>query len=302
MADWVAVLADKERLIRIAPLRDGESGVVNLTTMLPTQDRAYIEIFLVRGSLREPFHTFYAQKISRGDPRPRIVVSAHVRGEVTVTLRVNGELVASHSAPIRPATRAPRSATAFLLVPLLLLAAALAFGTWWLLTGNARPAAAVRPPAAPPPATTAQRPQLETEPREPVTPTPAEALRIRATVHFLPESAQLLPEAVDELETVADRIAGWLEDGGSAEALRIRVEGHTAMYGTEAARIELSLARAQRVADHLRAALETAAPDTRIETAGFGAQRQVTASWADEWRNRRAQVTVTGDAAADETG
>lgn len=284
MAGWIAVLADNDRLVRIAPLREGESGVANLTTVLPSQERAYVEVYFVRGGTREPVHTFYAEKLRQGDPQPRIVVSAHVRGEVTMTLRVDGELIATHSIPIPPVMRVRRRPT-LLLALLLFVAAALAFGAWWLTTRDGR-----RSPEA------RERPAVE-EGRH-----IAEALDTRATVHFLPESAELLPEAVEQISAIADRIAGWVDDGGSAESLRIYIEGHTARYGDEASRAELSVARAETVANRLRAELGAAGVDTGIQTAGFGAERPIAESRTDEWRNRRARVMVTGHAPeADET-
>ncbi len=304
MAGWIAVLADNDRLVRIAPLREGESGVVNLTTMLPSQERAYVEVYFVRDRTREPVHTFYADKLGQGDPQPQIVVSAHVRGEVTMTLRVDGELIAAHSTPIPPAMRVHRRST-LLLALLLLIAAALAFGAWWLATGDGwlttrdgRPSSEARSPAARSPEV---RPPAPTPPAARELPAVAasrdvaDALDARATVHFLPESAELLPEAVEEIATIADRIAGWIDGGGSAESLRIEVEGHTAHYGNEASRVELSIARAQAVADRLRAELDAEGVDMRIQTAGYGAERPVTQSRTDEWRNRRVRITVIGD-------
>lgn len=291
MAGWIAVLADNDRLVRIAPLRQGESGVVNLTTMLPSQERAYVEVYFARGRMREPAQTFYAENLRPGDPQPQIVVSAHVRGEVTVTLRVDGELVATNSIPIPAAMRIGRRRPVLLLALLFFIAAALAVGAWWVARGEGWPAAHDGRPSTP-----VRSPAARELPGVQETRDTAEALDVRATVHFLPESAELLPEAVEEITAIADRIAAWVDGSGRAESLRIDVEGHTAEYGSEVSRMALSAARAEAVARHLRAELEAAELDIPVRTAGYGAARPVTQSRADEWRNRRARITVTGEA------
>lgn len=172
MAVWLAVLVDNRELVRLLRVEEGATNVLNLTTMVPDQDRVYVELFATQGSRRQPVHVFHANDIRRGRKQPEIVVSAHARGgEVHASLRIDGELIEESTIlmPGRVAAAARERATqrendngGWLVFGLLalLLVAVLAGGTWWVITTRENSAeaasrggsavAAEREPATPP--------------------------------------------------------------------------------------------------------------------------------------------------------
>jgi outer membrane protein OmpA-like peptidoglycan-associated protein len=331
-------------------LQEGESGVLNLTTMLPNQERAYVEVYFVHGPRRRRIHTFHANKIPVYDSRPQIVVSAHVRGDATVSLRIDGELIASETFPIPAEMRAARPWPWIAGIAALLLVAGLAIGVWWLsgsgwgtLARSDAPAGTEpltdpeavaerssdlskpRTTRSEPPTTRQQDtgptaeggPQLEPEettppgdtdsgmdegdaPGEAPTERPAPGpglLAEETTVYFEPESAQLSPQTRERLTVIADMIADWIASGGAPSDVAVAAEGHTALYDTEQSRLELSRERARAVAEYLTAALAVAdVTGVRITTIGRGGKEPITRSEPRQWRNRRVEIVVTGEA------
>jgi outer membrane protein OmpA-like peptidoglycan-associated protein len=75
--------------------------------------------------------------------------------------------------------------------------------------------------------------------------------------------------------------------------LRIRIEGHTALFGTQGARLELSQRRAQNVASALAERLErSGVSGVELLAEGLGGAEPVTRDEADQWRNRRVVLSV----------
>jgi chemotaxis protein MotB len=112
-------------------------------------------------------------------------------------------------------------------------------------------------------------------------------------VYFKSGSAELTPEGVEELKTVAQRIQS--EFSGRT----IRIEGHTdsqpiagELEETYPSNWELSAARAARVARHFRWTHDM--DPSRFEVVGFGAQHPVATNETVEGRrkNRRVRVAV----------
>ena len=303
MAGWIAVLVDNREYVRFCPLREGESGLINLTTMLPDQDRAYIEVYFVNGNLREQIHTFHASGIRTGDRRPQIVVSGHVRGDATVTLRVDGELVATESFPVPAAMRRARPGPWIAAAAALVLLAALGWGVWWLGWGADAPRADGGTGTAPePPAADAPRgePAVSTgvaestgSTDEPDPPALPPTLSDPPILYFTPESARLILETRQKLEAVAAAIARWEAEGGDPEELAVAAVGHTALFDTEASRLELSRERARAAAGYLAERLsELDVSAVGLETSGRGGREPVTRDENAQWRNRRVEIRV----------
>ncbi|MFP4113125.1 MAG: OmpA family protein [Spirochaetota bacterium] len=345
MAGSLSVLVDNKELVPITRLREGESGVLNLTTMLPDQNQAYIEIYFKNGRRRGHIQTFHVNRLRHGKERPQIVVSAHIREQrATVTLRIDGELIATESYPIPAEMLSGRPWPWLAAAAAIALVAVIGWGAWslargeWSIAGSApadsragnaadasgEPAAETRdgPDTASAPEQEAEparavAPEGDTEPDtetdtepEPSTTTESEAraqdgdeepadappaTRAEAIVYFEPESAVLRAATKEELNLVAAGIAQWIGAGGDPETVTIVAEGHTALYDTEASRLELSRERAAAVADYLSDALnERGIGRPEIETSGRGGQEPVTRTESEQWRNRRVELTITG--------
>jgi outer membrane protein OmpA-like peptidoglycan-associated protein len=104
-------------------------------------------------------------------------------------------------------------------------------------------------------------------------------------IQFLPDSAYLRDGEKEKL----DKIAGILQNYPERDIL---VGGHTAMAGTEAGRRQLSLERAQSVAEYLlEKNVRTA---DRMIIQGFGAERPLADNLteAGRERNRRVEITI----------
>ena len=315
MAGWIAVLVDNKELVRFVPLREGESGVLNLTTMLPDQAQAYVEIYFVRGALQEHVHTFHARGIRTGEPRPQIVVSGHVRGDATVTLRVDGELISTTTIPIQEEMQRPRTLPWIVAAAAVVIALAVGAGIWWAASGRAFGREADAPPTASREQPTRSREQSGTaddqtdtvsEPADQGSsepegatgtsspdPEPPARIGLDLTLYFLPEQATLIPATRSELDATAEAINEWVAAGGDAARLTVELVGHTALYGTQASRLELSRERSRVAASYLRTELEERGiTGVGLRSEGRGGREPVTRDESEEWRNRRVELTL----------
>ena len=145
MARWLAVLVDNKELVPFLRLEHGQSSVLDLTTMIPNQDRVFVEVYLVKGSRRALVHTFHADDVLRGRERPDIVVSGHVHDETRIALRIDGELIEDIAVDLPddlPATN--DGVRGFWIAALVIfLLAITAGGIWWWVDvrGSADPMA-----------------------------------------------------------------------------------------------------------------------------------------------------------------
>lgn len=105
VADYVAVLVDHRRLVKLTDLRPGSSGRLDLTTILQHQPRAVIELFLVDGQSRKPLHTFETAAYDHTSGRPVIRLKANVNSQLTVTLHIGGMKVDSFVTTVRGSRR-----------------------------------------------------------------------------------------------------------------------------------------------------------------------------------------------------
>ncbi len=306
VSGWVAVLVDNKELVPFSRLREGASGSLNLTTMLPDQDRASVEVHLVNGSESARTHTFQTENLRREGRRPDIVISARVQGKLHVSLRVEGELVGSEAFAIPATMTAFRRGPLIAILLALLAVLGLGWGVWWAFSnidapaprervaeivvledaGEARTVSpAEREPLVDPPAATA-------EPAPPAAEPPATELEV--TVLFEPERADLLPPATEALDRIAAALQRWESAGADPESMRVELVGHTALYGNERSRVALSDERARAAAGYLRERLrELGIADVEISVAGRGGREPVTRAEPEQWRNRRVEIDVT---------
>lgn len=292
--------------MRLVPLVRGATGKLNLTTILRHQPRAIVELFLVSGTQRTPLHVFETDAYDAAGQRPSLVLSAHVRERVEITLRVNGEAVAAVVKDLR--TSRGGAPVVWILGAFLIVAAVLGALRLWGPLRPAGPPEEVRsaapepsaardvPPATTPeadaaPAPTAGAGDAPPAPPQDVAETPERpdamaAFPVEAVVHFDPDSAELVPAARQEL----DRLAQLVRDAASADgAITVTASGHTAPFPTAAWRERLSGERAAAVAAYLQARL----PDATAETEARGSTQPVTWESDEQWRNRRVEIQIT---------
>ncbi len=128
----LAVLVDNRDLVPFLKIGDGSSNVLDLTTMVPNQDRVYVEVYLLHGRRRVNVHTFYVTDVLRGRERPSIVVSGHVRGETRIALRIDGELIEETVVDVgREIPAGPPDGRGFWVALLIILLAGIAGGGVW---------------------------------------------------------------------------------------------------------------------------------------------------------------------------
>jgi outer membrane protein OmpA-like peptidoglycan-associated protein len=327
VARHIAVLIDHHHLVRLVPLVRGATGKLNLTTILRHQPRAIVELFLVSGTQRTPLHVFETDAYDAAGQRPSLVLSAHVRERVEITLRVNGEAVAAVVKDLR--TSRGGAPVVWILGAFLIVAAVLgALRLWGPLRpagppeevrsaapepsaarddaapepsaprDDAEPAPAARdvPPATTPeadaaPAPTAGAGDAPPAPPQDVAETPE---RPDAMAAFPVEAVVHFDPDSAELVPAArqelDRLAQLVRDAASADgAITVTASGHTAPFPTAAWRERLSGERAAAVAAYLQARL----PDATAETEARGSTQPVTWESDEQWRNRRVEIQIT---------
>ncbi len=301
MTAWVAALVDNSTLVRIAKLREGGSGRLDLTTMLPAQEQARVDVYFQRGSAQHLMHTFSVDNLRRDTPPPAIQVSASVgNAAAALSLRVDGALVSSRTCPI-PASvhdgaRRPFVAAA----AAILVLAGLGVGVWIAASPQVRAAAQAdawpravavwAPPAMPIDDGGPQPKAVEPVEHRSV---PVSGLSVRSVAFFPPESAELLPAAANVLELLVDSVDDWVGIGGDRGSIAIAATGHTARYGTEESRLDLSRRRAEAALRYLRMSLETRGVSRlRTTASGRAAHEPVTDAADEEWRNRRVEIRI----------
>jgi outer membrane protein OmpA-like peptidoglycan-associated protein len=103
-------------------------------------------------------------------------------------------------------------------------------------------------------------------------------------IQFQADSANLLPGEQEKLDKIAEILSRYKDRD-------IMVGGHTALAGTESARMELSKERASAVADYL-IKKEVRTPD-RVIVRGYGAEQPVADNSTPEGRRRNRRVEIT---------
>ena len=103
-------------------------------------------------------------------------------------------------------------------------------------------------------------------------------------IGFYPDSAVLLPGELEKLNRIAEILSRYPDRD-------ILVGGHTALAGTSAGRMNLSIERARAVADYLLS--KNVRTADRIVIQGFGAEVPVADNSTEEGRRRNRRVEIT---------
>ncbi|MCF7929021.1 MAG: OmpA family protein [Spirochaetales bacterium] len=141
-------------------------------------------------------------------------------------------------------------------------------------------------PAAEPQETkTSQEAEESTEPKEPLPPP------IETRLYFLPDTAQLRADSLDEIRSLAKRL------NEEPENRRYIIAGHCALFGTEKGRTQLSKDRAERVYQLLLDAGWE--PSTPPEIIGYGGDQPVTHDREMQSLNRRVEIKPVDETLAD---
>lgn len=290
-----------------------------LVPLEPGQREAYVELFLLEGTgkgRRKPLelvHTFHLEELPRiGGTNGEILLEAQYDGRRTADFAVTvGRYRDQATCSIHGERR--RRLWLGLLIPLLLLAG------WWVSSNtvdrNRRSAGDIESGTAPGAAETsdagetagagetaraAETPEAgetagtaeDGEPagdgqRVPSTGDTEARLepppRREIVIYFEPDRIRLTEEARSTLRSVADRLP-------EAKESVVRIVGHTALFGTEEGRFEISRGRAERVYEFL---LQLAwEPETTPTVAWEASQDPVTLDRDEQWRNRRVEIEV----------
>ncbi len=112
---------------------------------------------------------------------------------------------------------------------------------------------------------------------------PAAYLEQTVTIYFTPESSILTAPARERLE----EILPFLLENPSRP---VTINGHCALYDSEASREKLSLERAAKVAGFFRQ--RGWKPDTEPKVRGFGGKEPVTRNWDEQHLNRRVEIIL----------
>ncbi len=296
---------------RLVPIRDGQrTAVVRLFLMRERHDGVL--------EPRRMLHEFRLTGLDRLDDRlPLLTLRVRYDGRrhVRASVQIAGDGVRSAD------LRVPRGWRTGWLIPIgLLLLAAAIVGVWRALPGPTAPAAAgdmgtadstraaggagaeagtdsAESPVAVPPPTEDAAPSAETEPvvAEPAEtpavdtlgtaardPAPA-AESIDEAVYFRPNRVYITSDARIQLDNLLERLR---RDPDA----RVTIVGHTALFGTEEGRTEISRGRAERVAEYLRR--EGLGPEADVQVEWMGSRAPVTRDPDEQYRNRRVEITV----------
>lgn len=107
-------------------------------------------------------------------------------------------------------------------------------------------------------------------------------------IKFVADEADILPEETGRLDIIVEAL---LKVAGEAHFL---IEGHTADLNRPEEQLELSVKRAERIAEEL---VKRGINANRIQTAGYGSTRPIAPSDTSENRakNRRVEITIIRD-------
>lgn len=318
----LAVEIDNSRLVAFTPIAAETRGSIELIPIEPGQKRAIVRVFAVSGERREQLTSFDVEPLPHpSDRKPYLRLTARIDNDKRLRLRLDAEnrLVERREIRIRRylGGPSPLGVVAALLLLLLVGAAAVYLTTQQPRSdgredggeaaegGEAEGAAAAGTAAAPEADDGGRTDGAESRPAaggtgetdaEDTTETAAadasddssaspdeELAELTWTVYFQPDRADLTAETRDVLDQVAEELS-------RGESIRVDLVGHTALFGTEQGRVELSRERARRVAEFLRNRLER--ESVTFETTGVGGSRPVTEERDRQHLNRRVQIEV----------
>lgn len=262
-----------------------------LTTMVDDQQRALVRIYLVKTSEKILLKEFDLRNLP---PRPsgetRFLFSCDYDGRyaIKIHLTVDGRSLGAETIQLKRLLH-PRGRRTLIAVALLLLMtlAALVFvrGCTEEIEAPVAVLETERERAAPAESAPPEEVITSDETHETIT------VERELTVYFHADDPRLTDTAREQLRELGREIASWSN-------VSVLVEGHCALSGTEAGRLELSRRRAENSA----AALLTTGvvPEEQLSVAWFGATRLVTRTPDNEHLNRRVEITVRGEKAAEQ--
>lgn len=107
-------------------------------------------------------------------------------------------------------------------------------------------------------------------------------------IKFVADEADILPEETDRLDIIVEALLKVAKDA------HFLIEGHTADLNRPEDQLELSIKRAERIAEEL---VKRGIDATRIQTTGYGSTRPIAPSDTSENRakNRRVEITIMKD-------
>jgi outer membrane protein OmpA-like peptidoglycan-associated protein len=126
---------------------------------------------------------------------------------------------------------------------------------------------------------------LNRKPTQPNVVVTAKELRLREQVHFLYDSAEILPDSMALIEEIASVLRE------RSEIAEVEIQGHTDDSGTPAYNLDLSGRRADAVRDAL---IDNGVESSRLVARGYGQESPVVPNTSDrnKARNRRVQIMI----------
>lgn len=282
-----------------------------LVTLSEGQREAIVEVFLLehrKGEEPRPLrrlHTFHLTNLpARSAGRTQMVLEASYdgRGRAHLAISAGGRSQATTTVAVPREKRRVLWPAAVTLLLLLLLG-----GGWWLLRSLSRESGVGDAPSQP--AEEETRVEEETRAAEDTQAGTADGTSERGeiagaersrlvesepppeqeyVVYFEPDNTTLTPAARRELAEIAQQ----LQRRPEAE---VRIVGHTALFGTEEGRIEISRGRAENVFQFLRA--QGWQPAAEATVAWEGSTDPVTRDRDEQRLNRRVEIEIAGESA-----
>lgn len=282
-----------------------------LVTLSEGQREAIVEVFLLehrKGEEPRPLrrlHTFHLTNLpARSAGRTQMVLEASYdgRGRAHLAISAGGRSQATTTVAVPREKRRVLWPAAIALLLLLLLG-----GGWWLLRSLSRESGVGDAPSQP--AEEETRVEEETRAAEDTQAGTADGTSERGeiagaersrlvesepppeqeyVVYFEPDNTTLTPAARRELAEIAQQ----LQRRPEAE---VRIVGHTALFGTEEGRIEISRGRAENVFQFLRA--QGWQPAAEATVAWEGSTDPVTRDRDEQRLNRRVEIEIAGESA-----
>lgn len=282
-----------------------------LVTLSEGQREAIVEVFLLehrKGEEPRPLrrlHTFHLTNLpARSAGRTQMVLEASYdgRGRAHLAISAGGRSQATTTVAVPREKRRVLWPAAVTLLLLLLLG-----GGWWLLRSLSRESGVGDAPSQP--AEEETRVEEETRAAEDTQAGTADGTSERGeiagaersrlvesepppeqeyVVYFEPDNTTLTPAARRELAEIAQQ----LQRRPEAE---VRIVGHTALFGTEEGRIEISRGRAENAFQFLRA--QGWQPAAEATVAWEGSTDPVTRDRDEQRLNRRVEIEIAGESA-----
>lgn len=318
MERYVAVQIQYPRLsyAELVHLRRRHRSQVRLAPIEIDQQVAVVKLFLMRSATgaggsatpERELHTFRVSSLPSGSQAPPILtLSAEYDGARAVHCRLDGNGMSPQTAELR----VPRHRR-WWWIPLVVLLV-LGIATFMLIPGwsvemrgggshgeripvtrqdgePATPEAAITR-EAPREATPEPEPEAASEPEPEAAPEPAADLApelpdTALQVYFGPNQTQLTAATRRELDELVEVLREYPQ-------VPVTIVGHTALYGTEEGRLEISQGRAEGVATYLRD--QGWRPANEPSVRWVGSRDPITRERDAQQQNRRVEISVGED-------